>query len=466
MKKVKVKDLAKKYGTSPKKILEELALEGIELESNSSFIPPDMIELLEEHFADVFKKSRLAESSQLSAGNNNKGGKEIHIKTPIIVKQLAVALNRKPNVIISELMKIGELASINQTLTEEIAGKICNVFGMKLVIDHRTKEEHTIHGENSNLFDDIQDKPEDLLERPPVVTFLGHVDHGKTSLQDKIRHTVVAEGEAGKITQHIGASQVVFNGKKITFIDTPGHEAFTQMRARGANVTDIAILVVAADDGFKQQTIEALNHARAAKVPVIVAINKIDLPNANPDKILLQMQQNDLMSEDWGGNVGAVRVSAVTGEGLDDLLERILLEAELLELKANPNKPAKALVLESQIESGFGATASVLIREGTLKIGDIVLADEYYGKIKNLLDERNNPLSSAGPSDPVKVVGLTGAPSAGSSLRVCKKERDARNEAERRTHENRQANLSKDSIVSVDDLFSRINTDSKKVLNI
>ncbi|MFA7183759.1 MAG: translation initiation factor IF-2, partial [Victivallales bacterium] len=208
------------------------------------------------------------------------------------------------------------------------------------------------------------------------------------------------------------------------------------------------------------------NHARAAKVPIIVAINKIDLPNANPDKILLQMQQNELMSEDWGGDVGAVRVSAETGEGLDNLLERILLEAELLELKANPNKPAKALVLESQIESGFGATASVLVQEGTLKIGDVVLADEYYGKVKNLLDERNNSLQSVGPSDPVKVVGLTGAPSAGSTLRVCKKERDARNEAERRAHENRQVSLSKDSIVSVDDLFSRINTDSKKVLNI
>lgn len=465
MKKVKVKDLAKKYSTSPRKILEELAAEGIELESNSSLIPPDMIELLEEHFNDVFKNSKPEDSGHGSA-KNDKNFKEVHIKSPIIVKQLAVALNKKPNVIISELMKIGELASINQTLTEETAGKICNAFEMKLVLDHRAKDEHTIHGENSNLFDDAPDKPEDLVERPPVVTFLGHVDHGKTSLQDKIRHTVVAAGEAGKITQHIGASQIVFNGKKITFIDTPGHEAFTQMRARGANVTDIAILVVAADDGFKQQTVEALNHARAAKVPIIVAINKIDLPNADPDKILLQMQQNELMSEDWGGDVGAVRVSAETGEGLDDLLERILLEAELLELKANPSKPAQALVLESQIEGGLGATANVLVQEGSLKIGDIVLADEYFGKVKNLLDERNNSVESVGPSDPVKVVGLSGAPSAGSSLRVCKKERDARNEAERRAHENRQTNLSKGAIVSVDDLFSKINTDSKKTLNI
>ncbi len=461
MKKVKVKDLAKKYGTSPKKILAELVAEGIELESSSSPVPPDMLELLEEHFEEVFNKSK-----KHSAKTQAPAEKELHVKAPIIVKQLAETLDKKPNEIISALMKIGELASINQSLSEEIAARICKDFGFKLVIDHRAKDEHNIHGDDSALFDDVPDKAEDLLDRPPIVTFLGHVDHGKTSLQDKIRNTGVADGEAGKITQHIGASQVEFKGKKITFIDTPGHEAFTQMRARGANVTDIAILVVAADDGFMPQTIEALNHARAAKVPIILAINKIDLPSADPDKILLQMQQNELMSEDWGGDVGAVRVSAETGEGLDDLLERILLEAELLELKANPDKHAKALVLESQVESGLGPTASVLVHEGTLKIGDIILAAEYYGKVKSLLDEHGMQVQSAGPSDPVKLVGLSGAPSAGSSLRVCKKERDARNEAERRAHQSKQENLSKGAISSVEDLFSKINSENKKVLGI
>ena len=464
MKKVKVKDLAKKYGTSPSKILAELENEGITLESGSSPIPPDMLELLEEHFEEFFQNSR--KKSPASSSKPVADEKEVHIKSPIIVKQLAEALNKKPNEIIAELMKMGQLSSINQSLDKEIAVKVSKSFGVKLLVDHRTKEEHTIHGDESTLFDDIPDKEEDLLERPPIVTFLGHVDHGKTSLQDKVRNTVVADGEAGKITQHIGASQVKFHGKKITFIDTPGHEAFTQMRARGANVTDIAILVVAADDGFKPQTIEALNHARAAKVPIIVAINKIDLPTADPDKILLQMQQNELMSEDWGGDVGAIRVSAETGEGLDTLLERILLEAELLELKANPNKAAKALVLESQVEPGLGATSSVLVQEGTLNMGDIVLAGEYFGRVKSLFDEHGNQVQSAGPSDPVKLVGLSGAPGAGSSLRVCKKERDARIESERRAHENKQTSLSKGAISSVEDLFSKINTENKKALQI
>ena len=464
MKKVKVKDLAKKYGTSPNKVLAELENEGIKLESGSSPIPLDMLELLEEHFEEVFGKSR--KKTKESSSKPVADEKEVHIKSPIIVKQLAEALDKKPNEIIAELMKMGQLASINQSLTEDTANKVSKSFGIKLLIDHRSKDEHNIHGDDSALFDDIPDKEEDLLERPPIVTFLGHVDHGKTSLQDKVRNTVVADGEAGKITQHIGASQIEFHGKKITFIDTPGHEAFTQMRARGANVTDIAILVVAADDGFKPQTIEALNHARAAKVPIIVAINKIDLPAADPDKILLQMQQNELMSEDWGGDVGAVRVSAETGEGLDELLERILLEAELLELKANPNKAAKALVLESQVESGLGATSSVLVQEGTLNMGDIVLAGEYFGRVKSLVDEHGNQVQSAGPSDPVKLVGLSGAPGAGSSLRVCKKERDARIESERRAHENKQTSLSKGAISSVEDLFSKINTENKKALQI
>jgi translation initiation factor IF-2 len=465
VKKVKIKDLAKKYGTSPKKILAELEAEGIELESTSGPIPFDILELLEDHFEGVFN-SKKDDSSKKGAKKKSGGAKEVHVKTPIIVKNLAEALGLKPNEIISALMKQGELVSINQTVSQDIAVKISKDLGFKLLVDHRSKDEHQIHGEGSDLFDDTPDRPEDMLERPPIVTFLGHVDHGKTSLQDKIRHTGIADGEAGKITQHIGASQIKFQGRKITFIDTPGHEAFTQMRARGANVTDIAILVVAADDGFMPQTVEALNHARAAKVPIIVAINKIDLPNADPDKILLQMQQNELMSEDWGGDVGAVRVSAQTGEGLDDLLERILLEAELLELKANPNKPAKALVLESQVEAGFGATSNVLVKEGTLKIGDIVLADEYFGRVKSLMDEFGNRVDNAGPSDPVKLVGLSGAPDAGSSLQVCRKEREARLESERRAHENKQEQLSKGAISSVEDLFSKINKESKKTLNI
>ncbi|QSH41744.1 translation initiation factor IF-2 [Lentisphaerota bacterium ZTH] len=463
MKKVKVKNLAEKYDVSPKVILNELLSEGIEVTGPSSVIPPDMYELIIQHLDEtVFVKKNKKDGSS----DDQQSKIEVHIKTPIIVKNLAEALDKKPNQIISDLMKLGELASINQSLSPETAKKLCDGYNIELMIDHRDKDEHNIHGDKPALEDEDEDKPEDLVERPPVVTFLGHVDHGKTSLQDKIRNTKIADGEAGKITQHIGASQVVFNDKKITFIDTPGHEAFTSMRARGANTTDIAILVVAANDGFMPQTIEALNHVRAAGVPIIVAINKIDLPDANPDKVLLQMQQNELMSEDWGGDVGTVKVSATTGEGLDLLLERILLESELLELKANPKRPAQAVVIESQLEQGFGATANILVQKGTLKIGDIILCDQYYGRVKSMLNEHGERVKKAGPSTPVKLVGLSGAPDAGSQLAVCKKEREAKDEAERRAQAKREKQLTKGSTQSIEDLFSKISQQNQKTLNI
>jgi translation initiation factor IF-2 len=463
VKKIKVKNLAEKYKISPKKVIEELLSEGIEVSGPSSVIPSDMLELVEEHFEDSFGQAAKAKASKQPEKENTR---EVHMKPPVIVKNLAEAIDKKPNEVISALMKLGELASINQAVSDKIAGKLCEEFGFKLVIDHRAKDEHGIHGEKTELFEEEEDKPEDLKDRAPVVTFLGHVDHGKTSLQDKIRNTKVVDGEAGKITQHIGASTVKFNGKDITFIDTPGHEAFTQMRARGANVTDMAILVVAANDGFMPQTIEAMNHALAAKVPIIVAINKIDLPDANPDKVILQMQQNNLMSEDWGGEVGTVRVSAATGEGLDDLLERILLEAELLELKANPSKRAKAIVLESQLEQGLGATANILVQEGTLSIGDVALCGECFGKVKSLINERGERVKSAGPSTPIKLVGLSGVPAAGSQLIVCKNEKDARQEAERRVASNREKQLAQSSVQSIEDLFTKINQQNQKALNL
>ncbi|MFA7231447.1 MAG: translation initiation factor IF-2, partial [Victivallaceae bacterium] len=248
--------------------------------------------------------------------------------------------------------------------------------------------------------------------------------------------------------------------------DTPGHEAFSQMRARGANSTDIAVLVVSAEDGFMPQTVEALNHARFANVPIIVAINKIDLPNANPDKIILQMQQNNLMSEDWGGEVGVVKVSAKTGQGIDDLLERILMEAELLEIKGNPKRSARGVALESQLEQGQGPTASVLVQNGTLKVGDIVLCGEFFGKVKTLINERGERVKSAGPSIPVKVVGLSGAPDAGSVLTVCKNEKDARIKSENRIHSNRSVNLAQDVVANVEDLFSKINNKNQNNLKI
>ena len=368
-------------------------------------------------------------------------------------------------------MSMNILASINQALEPDIAIKVSESLGITLLVDRREKEEHIKHVQEEYQHaqeeeEKVKDKAHDLIARPPVVTFLGHVDHGKTSLQDKMRSTDIVGGEAGGITQHIGASVINANGRQITFIDTPGHEAFTQMRARGAKVTDIAILVVAADDGFMPQTIEALNHAKAAGVPIIVAVNKMDLPGANVDRILRQMQENGLMSEDWGGEIGAVRVSAKTGEGMNDLLERILLESEMLELKANPKRPAEGTVLEAQLEQGLGPTASVLVQNGTLHVGDAVLCGEYYGRVKAMIDARGARIKSAGPSTPVKLVGLSGAPAAGSVLTVCKSEKEAREMAEQLASASRETNLQRTSGATLEDLFSQIKIEQRNELRL
>ena len=295
---------------------------------------------------------------------------------------------------------------------------------------------------------------------------MGHVDHGKTSLQDKVRNTHVTAGEAGAITQHIGASSVEFNGKPITFIDTPGHAAFSKMRARGASTTDLVVLVVSAAEGFKPQTIEAMNHAKAANVPIIVAINKIDLPDADPDKVLLHMQQNGLTSEDWGGDIGTVRVSAKTGAGLDDLLERILLEAQMLELKANPKRSASGSVLEAQLEQGFGPTAHVLVQNGTLHVGDIVLCGEYHGRVRTLINDKGERVKSVLPGFPVKIVGLNGVPEAGDQLETCASDKEARAIAAERVAAKRSETLAASAITSAEDLFSKLNQEEQNTLNL
>jgi len=396
--------------------------------------------------------------------------KEVQLKSPIIVKNLADALNKKPTEIIKVLMTFNVLASINQSVDVKIAERLCESFGYSLVIDKREKDSHRKNfKEDDEVNVDIlsmEDNPEDLVERPPVVTFLGHVDHGKTSIQDAIRKTSIVKGEAGGITQHTGASVVEYAGKNIVFIDTPGHEAFTAMRARGANVTDIAILVVASDDGFMPQTVEAMNHIKAAGVPIIVAINKIDLPSADPEKVLLHMQQNDLMSEDWGGEVGTVKVSATTGDGLDDLLERILLEAELLELKANPKRRAEGIVIEAELEAGMGVTANMLVRNGTLNQGDVILCGQYYGKAKALFDSVGRRIKAIGPSMPVKILGLSGVPSAGGKFVVCKTEKEAADIAKTRGSTIRTEGLTRSTATNLEDLFSTLDNKERNDLNV
>jgi len=484
---ITVKSLAKRYGVSARDIVRELNDQGFDdIADVNDIIPEDSIELVESYFNDLYDNEEIAapKNKRSSNGKNQRSkGQEksmpkgndhhrtsekssspsaITLPSPVIVKDLAEALGKRPNEIITELIKLGELAGINQVVSDANAKKICSAFGVELTFGAAPKPEvKAAPVKKAPVVDPIM-----LKERPPVVTFMGHVDHGKTSLQDKVRHTNVTAGEAGAITQHIGASSVRFNERDITFIDTPGHAAFSKMRARGADCTDIVVLVVSAAEGFKPQTIEAMNHALGAKVPIIVAINKIDLPEADPDKILLHMQQNGLTSEDWGGDIGTVRVSAKTGEGIPDLLERILLEAQMLELKANPKAAADGVVLEAQLEQGFGPTAHVLIQDGTLKIGDIALCGEHYGRVRNLINDKGERVKSVPPGFPVKIVGLSGIPEAGDRLEICSSDKEARQIAAERLAVKRQETLANSAISSAEDLFSKLNKEEVNSLNI
>ncbi|HEV3243210.1 MAG TPA: translation initiation factor IF-2 [Chthoniobacterales bacterium] len=350
----------------------------------------------------------------------------IHIKPPIIVKQLATELGLKPHQLIAELMAFNIFANINQTIEPDIASKIAESHGFVLEKERREKGGgvHKVEQVVVAPPPPVIEKAEELKPRAPIITFMGHVDHGKTSLMDAIRKTRVAAGEAGGITQHIGAYTVEHKGHRITFIDTPGHAAFTAMRARGANVTDIVVLVIAADDGIMPQTIEAINHAKAAPhVEIMVAINKVDLPSANIDKVKKQLQDRDLTPEDWGGKTIVCEVSATRGTGIDHLLEMMLLQAEVMDLKASPTARPRGTVIEAQVEPGRGPTASVIVQMGTLKVGEPFICGDYSGKVKSLIDDRGKPVKEAGPSTPVKVLGFTGLPNAGDEFLVMESER-------------------------------------------
>ena len=355
----------------------------------------------------------------------------LHCKPPIVVREFATQIGMKPFKLISELMEKGIFASMNQTIDEEVAVKIAENHGFLLEIHHRGEmtPEPQKKEEKSKV-----DESKYLKPRPPVVCVLGHVDHGKTTLLDSIRKANVAAAEAGGITQHIGAYQVEHNKELITFIDTPGHAAFSKMRQRGADITDVAILVVAADDGFMPQTLEALKFAQNSNVPVVVAINKIDAPGANIDKVKQEMQQHNLAPEEWGGTTQCAAVSAVKGENIDALLELVLLESEMLEIKANPKGSAEGVVVESQIEVGRGATASVIIQKGTLKRGDAIVCGGEWCKVRAMIDDKGKQVKSAEPSTPVKIMGWSGAPEAGTTFEIVKNEKDARRLAEDRQH--------------------------------
>ncbi|HSV62065.1 MAG TPA: translation initiation factor IF-2, partial [Chthoniobacterales bacterium] len=356
--------------------------------------------------------------------------KIIHIKPPIIVKELATPLGLKPYQLIKELMTdFNIFVNINQTIEPDIATQICQKHGFVFEMERREKGGgvHKVEQVVVAPPPPVIEKEEELKVRGPIITFMGHVDHGKTSLMDAIRKTRVAAGEAGGITQHIGAYTVDYKGTRITFLDTPGHAAFTAMRARGAHVTDIVVIVVAADDGLMPQTIEAINHAKAAPhVKIMVAINKIDLPSANIDRVKKQLQDRELTPEDWGGETIVCEVSATKGTGIDHLLEMMALQAEVMELKASPTATPRGTVIEAQVEAGRGPTATVIVQMGTLKIGDPFICGDYAGKVKSLIDDHGKPIKGAGPSTPVKVLGFSGLPQAGDEFLVMESERSAK----------------------------------------
>ncbi len=382
----------------------------------------------------------------------------IEIPDLLTVQELATSMIIPVKDVITELIKMGTMATINQNIPSDVATQVAKKFGFNAVVKE-AGEEVSVEQE--------EDKPEMMTTRPPVVTVLGHVDHGKTSLLDKIRKANIAAGEAGGITQKIGAYTVKRNDREITFIDTPGHEAFTAMRARGARVTDVAILVVAADDGVMPQTKEAIAHARAAGVPIVVAVNKMDKPDAQPDRVKQQLAEDGLNPVDWGGNVEMVPVSAKTGEGIDHLLETVLLEADIRDLKANKNRRATGVVIESALDRGRGAVATVLVQNGTLRVGDIVVVGGTYGKVRALIDDKGKQVKKAGPSIPVEIMGLSDVPAAGDTLMVVSDDRVARETAEKRATRRRDVRISAGSSQRVSlESFMSMPTEGKKTLNL
>ena len=407
-------------------------------------------------------KNRETEAQKLKRLELERARKQqlkVQIPDEIVVSELAQRLKVTATEVIKRLMMLGEMCTINQVIDFDTASLVAEELGAKV-------EKEVVVTIEERLFEESEDKEEDLKPRPPVVVVMGHVDHGKTSLLDKIRHASVASGEAGGITQHIGAYRVNAGGKDITFLDTPGHEAFTAMRARGANMTDIAILVVAADDGIMPQTIEAINHAKAAGVSIIVAINKMDKEGANPEKIKQALTEHDLVIEEWGGDVICVPVSAKTGEGIDNLLEMVNLTAEVLDLKANPDRLAKGAVVEARLDKGKGPVATLLVQNGTLRTGDIIIAGTSVGHVRVMRDDRGKVVKEASPSTPVEIMGLSEVPSAGDSFAVVEDEKLARELVEKRKFDAKEEQFKMYKKVTLDNLFSQIEEGEIKTLPI
>lgn len=480
--KIRVYELAKESKMTSKELIEKMKELGLNVSSHMSTIEGEEAEMIRELIKEEREgKSKLKESSKVKDKKPKKMRKKerkeekmdkdmkkeekeniIEMEDQIIVKELADKMGISVSQVITKLIGLGVMASQNESIDYDTANIIGEEFGYKIVLSEKEEDNDLI--DEFNL--DFEDDPKDLKKRPPVVTVMGHVDHGKTSLLDAIRKTSVTKQEAGGITQHIGASIVNVDGNKIIFLDTPGHEAFTSMRARGAQVTDIAVLVVAADDGVMPQTVEAINHAKAANVPIIVAINKIDKPEANIERIKQELVEHGLVPEEWGGDTICVPVSALKKEGIDDLLEMILLVAEMEELKANPNRNAVGTVIEAQLDKGRGPVATVLVQKGTLKVGDMVVCGVAHGRVRAMFDDKGKKVKKAGPSIPVMILGLSEVPLAGDVLYSVDDEKTARAYAEKMKEMAREEQLKASQKVSLDDLFERIQMGEIKDLNI
>ncbi|WP_415322196.1 translation initiation factor IF-2 [Clostridium perfringens] len=480
MSKIRVYELAKELRVPSKVLINVLMDEfGVEVKNHMSVIEDEDAALIKELLAGSEANSELVAEyeAELAEEVNNvakkkkkrkKGSEDdnleqdvevIEIGKTITVKELAEKLNKPVNDVIKTLIFTGVMAAINQEIDFETAEKVAEKYEVAV---YEKEEENTL--EEFEEETDVEE--ENLAKRPPIITVMGHVDHGKTSLLDAIRKSKVTSTEAGGITQHIGAYTVEVNGETLTFLDTPGHEAFTAMRARGAQITDVVILVVAADDGIMPQTVEAINHCKAANVPMIVAINKMDREGANPDRVKQELTEHGLVVEDWGGDIIAVPVSAKTRENIDTLLEMVLLTSEMQELKADAGRKAKGTVVEAKLDKGRGAVATLLVQNGTLHMGDSIIVGSTYGRIRAMFDDSGKKIKSAGPSIPVEVLGLSEVPAAGDRFTVVKDEKTARNMAEARKEKIRQESFATSHRVSLEDLYSQIKEGSVKELSV
>ncbi len=457
MGKIRIYQLAKELDIKSNELVDMLKELGIEAKSHMSTLEEETAKLVKEMLAGGEGKAQKEQEEEITA-------EKIVVNPPVNVKNIGEAMEVNPNKIIKQLIENGVMVNLTQNLTGDSLAEVEKILDIKVEAKEEEKKAQPVKPKKEER--KKKKKEKDLVNRPPVVTIMGHVDHGKTQLLDVIREANVVASEAGGITQHIGAYQVDINGRKITFLDTPGHEAFTAMRARGAHVTDIAILVIAADDGIMPQTVEAINHAQDAGIPIIIAINKIDKENANPERVKQQLTEYHLVPEEWGGETVCVEISALQKTNIEELLEMILLVAEMEDIKADPKEKASGVIIEAQLDKGRGPVATVLIKDGTMRVGDAIMAGSTYGRVRAMINDKGERVKKAGPAMPVEVLGLSDVPVAGDLLESVKSEKEAKKIAEERRERKRELELTSDRPANLEQFFARMQDEEVKELKI